>query len=104
MAREYGWFALSQVERRALPQAGEMFEIEERLDKLSDAREHQLASLTKLKAKDLHGVASKLAVAARVLLHEGGPAHRLVADTVRDLAGKRCPRCGAHYVTGARRQ
>ena len=40
---------------------------------------------TQLKAKDLHGVASKLAIAARVLRHEGGPAHQLVADAVAEL-------------------
>lgn len=103
MAREFGWFSLSQVERRALPQAAEMFEIEERLDRLSDEREHRLTSLAKLKAKDLHGVASKLAIAARVLRHDGGPAHQLVADAVNALATRCCPDCGAPYVTGAAR-
>lgn len=103
MAREFGWLSLSQVERRALPQAAEMFEIEERLDRLSDEREHRLTSLAKLKAKDLHGVASKLAVAARVLRHEDGPAHQLVADAVKALATRCCPDCGAPYVTGAER-
>jgi hypothetical protein len=103
MAREFGWLALSQVERRALPQAAEMFEIEERLDQLSDERENRLTSLAKLKAKDLHGVASKLAIAAQVLRHEGGPAHQLVADAVNALATRCCPDCGAPYVTGAER-
>lgn len=104
MAREFGWLSLSQVERRALPQAAEMFEIEERLDRLADEREHGLTSLAKLKAEDLHGVASKLAIAARVLRHDGGPAHQLVADAVNALATRCCPDCGAPYVTGAARQ
>lgn len=103
MAREFSWLSLSQVERQALPQAAEMFEIEERLDRLSDEREHRLTSLAKLKAKDLHGVASKLAVAARVLRHEDGPAHQLVADAVKALATRCCPDCGAPYVNGAER-
>lgn len=101
---ECRWFSLSTIERHGLPQAAEMFEIEERLDRLSDEREQRLEVLAKLRAQDLHGVASKLAVAARVLLHEGGPTHQLVADAVRVLAAQNCPNCGAPYVTGVERR
>ena len=92
---ECGWFSLSNVERRGLPQAAEMFEIEERLDRLSDEREQRLAALASLRAQDLQGVAGKLAVGARVLLHTGGPVHQLVADAVRVLASHHCSHCGA---------
>lgn len=95
MVDECRWFSLSSVERRGLPQAAEMFEIEERLDRLSDEREQRLAALAGLRAQDLQGVASKLAVAARVLLHEGGPLHQLVADAVRVLTAHHSAHCGA---------
>jgi len=103
MVRDFNWFALSPEQRRAIPQAEEMFELEARLDQLSDERERGLNSLAKLKAKDLHGVVTKLAVAARVLRHENGPAHRLVAGAVSDLAARRCPPCGLDYGAAAER-
>ena len=71
MAREFDWFALSSEERRAIPQAQEMFELEERLDQLSDERELRLNALAERMAEDVRSVASKLAVAAHVLPQEG---------------------------------
>ena len=100
LAEERRWFRLSEAERRRLPEAAEMFEIEERLDRLSEELEQRLESLTRLKATDLHGAASKLVVAARVLLHDAGPTHGLVADAVQVLTTQRCPGCGAPYVLG----
>lgn len=102
MVRDFNWFALSPEERRSIPQAEEMFELEARLDQLSDEHERGLNSLAKLKAKDLYGVASKLAVAARVLRHEDGPTYRLVADAMNDLAARRCPCCGVRCLAIAR--
>jgi hypothetical protein len=103
MVRDFNWFALSPEERRSIPQAREMFELEEGMDQLSDERERRLTSLVKLKAKDLHGVGDKLAVAARLLQYEGGPAYRLVADAVDDLAARRCPACRGRHGAIAER-
>ena len=100
LVEEWRWFSLSEVERRGLPQAAEMFELEERLDRLSEELEQRLESLVHLKAIDLHGAASKLVVAARVLLHDAGPTHRLIADAVQVLTTQHCPGCGAPYVPG----
>ena len=83
---EHRWFELSAVEQRRLPQAAELLEIEARLDRMSDEREARLEALAGLDARDLQGVAGKLAVADRLLRHEGGPVHRLVADAARVLA------------------
>lgn len=102
LAEERRWFSLSEAERRRLPEAAEMFEIEERLDRLSEELEQRLESLTHLKATDLHGAASKLVVAARVLLHDAGPSHGLVADAVKVLTTQRCPDCGAPMCSAAR--
>lgn len=98
LAEECRWFSLSEAERRRLPEAAEMFEIQERLDRLAEELDQRLEALARSKAKDLHGAASKLVVAARVLLHEGGPTHGLVADAVQVLTTQRCPGCGAPYV------
>ncbi len=98
LAEECRWFSLSEGERRGLPQATEMFELEARLDRLSEEGEQRLAALGRLRAQDLQGVASTLAVAARVLLHGGGPVHQLVADAARVLAIVHCPHCAVRYV------
>ncbi len=86
MVREHGWFSLSAVEQRALPQAAEMFEIEAQIDDLCEGRERRLRRLSELKAQDMPGVVGKLAVAARLLEDEQGHAYRLVADALNELA------------------
>ncbi len=90
-AREFDWFKLSLAQRRALPLGVEMFEIDARLDRLSEERVRRFEALAALEARDLDGAAGKLAVAARVLEDEGGPAYRLVADAARVLAARRRP-------------
>lgn len=98
MARQFQWFELTHAERRALPEAAEMYEIDAKLTGLSYERERQLEPLSRRKADTLNGVASKLAVAAAVLKHEDSPAHALVAGVVRELAALNCPGCGAAYI------
>ncbi|MDP3745620.1 MAG: hypothetical protein Q8Q88_01090 [Phenylobacterium sp.] len=98
MARSHRWFALTPAERRALPEAAEMFVIDDTLEALSRQRERMLQPLSRLKADTLHGVASKLAVAARLLQHEDNPAQPFVASALRELADMGCPGCGAAYA------
>ena len=98
MARKHHWFAPTPAERQALPGASEMFEIDEVLEALSRQREQMLQPLSRLQADTLHGVASKLAVAARLMLQEENPAHPFVDSAVRELADMRCPGCGTAYV------
>lgn len=100
-AREAGWLDLPPLRRPPLAYIPEMDAIERELKALAALQPRRLKVLTRTKASDLHGVASKLAVAARLLAHEGGPALALVADAVRDLSARRCPDCGARYVLGA---
>ena len=95
LSREHSWFALSSAERRALPEAAEAYEIDDRLESLSQQRERMLEHLSTLKAATLHGVASKLAVAARLMQDEGNPAQPFVASAVRELAQMCCAGCGA---------
>lgn len=104
MTRDHGWLNLSHVKRRALPGAGEMFEIDDKLEALSDQRELMLRTLSRLPANTLHAVASKLVIAARLMQHEDGPAQPFVVGVVRELAQMRCPSCGAAYVPGGAAQ
>lgn len=67
--------------RRAASVA-QMAEIEARLAVLDDARDRGLEALAKHPARTVHEVASKLAVAARMLDGEGGPVHDIVAEAV----------------------
>ena len=97
MARDHGWLALSQAERRALPEAAEMFEIDDTLEVLSCRRERMLKPLSRLAGDTPHAAVSKLAVAARLMLQEESPAQPFVANVVRELAEMRCPGCGAAY-------
>ena len=98
MARDHGWLTLGHAERRALPEAAEMFEIDDRLEALSRQRERMLKPLSRLHANTLHAVASKLVIAARLMQHDENPAQPFVASAVRELPQLRCPGCGAAYV------
>jgi hypothetical protein len=98
MVRDYGWFALTDAEQKALPAAAEMYEIEAMLGALSRPRERLLRPLAHLPAETLHGVASKLVIAARLMEHEENPAQPFVARAVRELTDMKCPGCGAAYM------
>ena len=98
MARDHGWFALTPAERQAPPGAAEMFEIDDRLEALSHQREQMLKPLSRLQADTLHGVASKLVIAARLLEQEENPAQPFVGSAVRELARMCCPGCGTALV------
>ena len=98
LVREYGWFSLTSAARRALPAATELFEVDDRLEILLLRRERLLKPLAQLRANTLHGLATKLVIAARLLEHEENPAQPFVASAVREMSDMRCPGCGAAYV------
>jgi hypothetical protein len=98
MTHDHHWFALTSEERRALPEAAEMFDIDETLETLSLQREQWLKPLSQLKVDTLHDVVSKLVIAARLMQHEDSLAQPFVASAVRELARMRCPGCGAACV------
>lgn len=96
--REFNWLALSRTQQSAVPLAAEMDQIDARLEVLFKTRKQGLRALSKLPARDVHGVASKLVIAARITQYEDGGAHRFIADAVRTLAALKCPNCGAPYA------
>jgi hypothetical protein len=98
LVRGYGWFSLTSVARRTLPAAAELFEIEDRLEILEQRRERSLEQLSHLPANTLHGVATKLVIAARLLEREEHPAQPFVASAVRELSDMCCAGCRAAYI------
>lgn len=94
LERQHGWLRLSLAERRAIPEAAEMFRLEASLDRLTHHNDDVLESIAKLKADNLVAVTAKLAIVARLLRDDDGPAHRIVAEVVRALA-TRCGRAKA---------
>ncbi|MGA0602784.1 hypothetical protein ACO2Q3_18900 [Caulobacter sp. KR2-114] len=97
-ARNSQWFSLTPEQRLALPGAAEMAAIDTTLERLSSERERQLEALHRLRSRTLHDVASRLAVAARLMQHEEHPAQPLVDKSLRELARLKCPGCGMRYL------
>lgn len=95
---DFDWFKLTFAQRRRLPMALEMDQIEDRLGELFNVRRDGLAALRKLKPADVHGVASKLVVAARVSLYESDELHGFIAEAVTALSALKCACCGAPYA------
>lgn len=95
------WFELSRAERQALPEAREMFEIDDAIEPLFRRREKLLPRVAEAAARDPNGIAAKLAVAA-IEIHpdENEVMHRLLDGALRELAAMRCPGCGGHLVAG----
>lgn len=89
--------------RNSRAMSSRMAALDQRLNVLGDEREHRLHRIAKLRARDAHAVAGKLAVAARMLDGEGGPIHQIVAEAVDVLGGQRCSGCGVPFVPGALR-
>jgi len=50
--------------------------------------------LPKVRARDLHGVATKLEVALQVMVHQQGDGYDLFKATMDELRTARCPNCG----------
>ncbi|MGA0599259.1 hypothetical protein ACO2Q3_00980 [Caulobacter sp. KR2-114] len=95
VARDHGWLLLGAEARQALPEAAEMFQIDDELDVLSNWRDAALGPLSQLPAKNLRDVAGKLAVAARLLQREAMRAQPLVDAVLMELGQLQCLACGA---------
>lgn len=99
--RERRWSGVSTSERQTAPSSAELSEIESQLSLLDDKREGCFEALAKRPVRTLHGVASKLAVAARSLDGEGGPVYHIVAEAVAVLGAHRCSGCGEPHLPAA---
>jgi hypothetical protein len=84
-ARTMDWFSLPDEDQASTTFGVEMARIDRELSLLFERREAELEAVARLKAQDLAGVASKLAVASRLLAEEDSPAARIVAGALADM-------------------
>jgi len=86
LAREHNYLNLCRRQQRALPEARELDDIDDRLEELHDQQQTLLALLPTLVATSALGLAGKLAVAAiEVCPEENEETHHLIASILRDL-------------------
>lgn len=86
LARDHNFLKLSRRQQRKLPQAQELYEIDDRLEELWEEQEALLRILPRLVATSAFGLAGKLAVAAtHVCKDENEEGHHLIASILRDL-------------------
>ncbi|HYD88278.1 MAG TPA: hypothetical protein VEA80_12430 [Vitreimonas sp.] len=86
LAREQNFLKLSRRQQRALPQAQELYQIDDRLEELWEEQETLLKILPTLAATSALGLAGKLAVAAtHICKDENEEDHHLIASILRDF-------------------
>ncbi|AZS22315.1 hypothetical protein [Caulobacter sp. FWC26] len=95
LVRQKRWERMTPEERGELLPSEEMDAIDKQLEPLFEQREAWLEVLPAMHASDLHGVAAKLEVALRVMVHQQGEGYDLFKATMEELRTARCPNCGA---------
>lgn len=86
LACEHNFLKLSRRQQKKLPQAQELYEIDDRLEELWEEQEALLKILPTLVATSAFGLAGKLAVAAtHVCKDENEEGHHLIVSILRDL-------------------
>ncbi|MGC1301795.1 MAG: hypothetical protein WA840_05415 [Caulobacteraceae bacterium] len=98
LARDFHWLGLPEADRRAHPEARTLYALDDQITTLMERRWALLETLEALPATDLHDVAGKLAVAVRLLQDQGAIESDLLAEAVRELAGRACPACGVRLI------
>lgn len=86
-ARGMNWFNMREEERAATSFGMQMARIDAALSVLFERRRAEFAAVERMKARDLTGVAGKLAVASRFLLDEDSQAAEMVTTALADLQG-----------------
>lgn len=95
LVRQKRWERMTPEERGELLPSEEMDAIDKQLEPLFEQREVWLETLPAVRASDMHGVAAKLEVALRVMVHQQGDGYGLFKATMEELRTARCPNCGA---------
>lgn len=83
--RKVDWIGLTDAQKAATSFGAEMNRIDEQLAMLLDRREEELAKLARVEAQDLAGVATKLAVAFRLIKDEDSRTGKLIAGALADV-------------------
>ena len=95
LVRQKRWERMTPEERGELLPSEEMAAIDKQMEPLFEQREAWLEALPAVRANDMHGVAAKLEVALRVMVHQQGDGYDLFKATMEELRTARCPNCGA---------
>jgi hypothetical protein len=95
LVQQKRWERMTPEERGELLPSEEMDAIDKQMESLFDQREAWLEALPAVRANDMHGVAAKLEVALRVMVHQQGDGYDLFKATMEELRTARCPNCGA---------
>lgn len=86
LAREHGWFRLSDAEQRVFAPAQELRDIDGMLELLFEQREALLSVLPECGAASLEVVIARLAVVERLIYRDDHPeAHAMIAGAREDL-------------------
>ena len=86
LVKHHRWFELSRVERRTLPAAQIMYDMEDELEHLQSESAKLVINLQSTPAESTHEVIAKLQVVARVILPDDYPdAHELLTGTIARL-------------------
>jgi hypothetical protein len=98
-----GWSRLSEDERRTLPEAQTLHEIDARMDALSDENARRLRRPSRVRARTLDGLRSKLAIVVKSIEPDSHPlAYRLIVSMRRDLQA--IAKAGEMEVRSSRRR
>jgi hypothetical protein len=93
LADHHAWFELTRVQRRALPAAQIMYDMEDELEQLQRESADLVLALQSLSAISLAEATAKLDVVARVIDPDDYPyAHAVLVSTIADLSAllQRC--------------
>lgn len=82
--RQHNWLKLSRAQRRRIPESGELDDLDDRIETLSDQNRALFEALPALVAVSPFGLCGKLSIAARETRHEGEEVHRLIVSILRD--------------------
>lgn len=94
----YDYFHMADRQRRSLPMAPEMEDIEIKLNDLWEGQKRQFKAVAKMAPKNVHEAVSLLAVAATLDARDEGPTGPLIRRTMAFFAKANCPGCGRPYV------
>lgn len=95
LVRQKRWERMTTKARGELSPSEEMDAIDKQMEPLFEQREAGLEALAAVRASDMHGVAAKLDVALRVMVHQQGDGYDLFKATMEELRTAHCPNCGA---------
>ncbi len=86
LGNRYAWFSLTRVQRRALPAAQALYDLEDELNRLGHESAQLVIGLQDTSARSLHEAIAKLEVVARVIEPDDyADAHAVLVQAIDEL-------------------